>query len=117
MSAHQDAAQTAHQVPGGGRQQCFVEIVDVKVDLVVVALVGAEILQVQVTAAPGGRRIAYHRRVGQSGVEQMAGGAQEHKRVAAHGAVFEGQRLGVAPRIELTDLLDDVHSMGRTVAG
>ena len=54
--SNQNADHEAHQIQSTRSEQRFVEIVDIEIDQAVVALVAAEILQMQIAAEPGCRR-------------------------------------------------------------
>ena len=47
-----DARQEPHQIPARWRERRLVEIIDIEVDEAVVALVAAEVLQVQIASHP-----------------------------------------------------------------
>jgi hypothetical protein len=77
VEADMQAGTQAYQLPGNGCQRGLVEIIDIEVDETVVALVAAEIFQVQVAAAPGRRGVDAEAGFRQPVIEQMAGAAKE----------------------------------------
>ncbi|GAB1436135.1 hypothetical protein MASR2M32_23790 [Sphaerotilus sulfidivorans] len=117
VGAHPQAGEQPQQVPARRRQRRLVEVVDVEVGLAVVALVAADILEMQVAAAPDRRRTLRprleQRQPGrQPPPEQSAGRTQEDEGALAHAVVLALQPLGLAAGVVLEDLVNDVHREG-----
>ncbi len=93
---HLQAGQHAHQIDGEGRAQGLVEIIHVEVDQAVVALEAAVVLQVQVAADEGARRLVQQRRIRHRGGVQVVGATKEREWIVGHGGQLAGEPLGIA---------------------
>src|SRR5258705_5993292 len=103
LSAHQETRQVARHIERTSGEHGFVKVVDVEVHEPVVALIGAEVLEVEVAAHPGhGYRI-------ETGVprpvlpEEMASAAEEGEGTLSHRLVLHRKTLGVAALVEAED--------------
>jgi hypothetical protein len=104
-----ETGEAAGEIPTGRREEAFVEVVDVKIDQAILALVATKVLQMQIATTPdegrGGEQTVIP---GEVFVEQVAGAAQKTERIDGHLVILTFDALRETIAIEFNYPIDDV---------
>src|SRR6185295_6733390 len=95
----EDARQEPGKVSSNRGEGGLVEIIEVEVGEPIVALVAAEVLQVEIAGDPGARSPVENGLGSPVLVKEVTGSAHESKRVLPHRLVLERETLGLAARV------------------
>jgi hypothetical protein len=106
IAATADTGQQADDVPGARRERRLVEVGNVEIGEPVVGLVAAEVLEVQIAAAPRQRRLGENGVVRQRVVEEMASAAEENEGILLHPGELHRQALRIASGVVRADRFD-----------
>ncbi len=113
VAGDENAGEQPHDVPAQRCKRRIVEVVEVEIDQPIVALVAAEVFQVQVAADPGRWRGHGQQAFREPLIEQVSACSQKCKGIAAHRGVLERQTLRLASRVACEDLTDDIRRRWR----